>query len=169
MNPIHYAHWIHECLAFGCIWHLKLNEALPGREDAGRSNFPCRGILKFFCAWLIVMFPVVLGSEALYLLLVDDWSFGLKDPHTVGILTTIGFCLLVAQHLYRIVTLIALIRKKRFAVANARIYLTASLAMVVAFVIIVMDAWMILIPALAATVTWWLVLYQSKKVKAWES
>ena len=126
------------------------------------------GILKFFCAWLIVMFPVVLGSEAVYLLLVDDWSFGLKDPHTAGIITTIGFSLLVAQHVYRIVTIIALLLKKRLAVANARVYLTVSLAMAVAFVALVMDAWMILLPALAATVTWWLVLYLSKKVRAWE-
>src|SRR5512147_2939291 len=110
------------------------------------------GILKFFCVWLIVMSPVVLGSEALYLLLVDDWSLGLKDPHAAGILTTIGFCLLVAQHVYRIVTVVALLLKKKLAVANARIYLTVSLAMVVAFVALVMDAWMILLPALAAVV-----------------
>jgi hypothetical protein len=114
------------------------------------------------------MFPVVLGSEALYLFLVDDWSFGLKDPHAAGIVTTLGFSLLVAQHVYRIITIAALILKKRFAVVNARIYLTVSLAMAVAFVALVMDAWMILVPALAATVTWWLVLYLSKKVKAYE-
>jgi hypothetical protein len=133
------------------------------------KELPVPGILKLFSAWLIVMFPVVLGSEALYLLLVDDWSLGMKDPHAAGFLTTLGFFLLVVQHVYRIVTILALLLRKRFAIANARVYLTVSLAMVVAFVALVMDAWMILVPSLAATVTWWLVLYQSKKVRAFES
>ena len=125
-------------------------------------------VLRLFSAWLIVMLPVVLGSQAVYLLLVDDWSFGLKNVHAVSALTSIGVLILLLQHLYRVFTVIVLLLKRKFAVVNARIYLFVSIVILVVFMFVVQDAWMVLVPALAVTLTWWIVLLASKKVRAYE-
>jgi hypothetical protein len=126
------------------------------------------GVLRLFSAWLIVMLPVVLGSQAVYLLLVDDWSFGLKNVHAVSALTSLGVLILLVQHLYRVFTIVVLLLKKKFAMANARIYLFVSVAILVVFMFVVQDAWVVLVPALAVTLTWWLVLLVSKNVRAYE-
>ena len=131
-----------------------------------RSRVP--GVLKLFSAWLIVMLPVVLGSQAVYLVLVDDWSFGLKNVHAVSALTSLGVLILLLQHLYRVFTIVVLLAKRKFALANARIYLFVSIVMLVTFMIFVQDSWMFLVPALAVTLTWWLVLLLSKKLRAYE-
>jgi hypothetical protein len=55
------------------------------------------GVLRLFSAWLIVMLPVVIGSQAVYLLLVDHWSFGLKNVHVVSALTSLGVVVLLLQ------------------------------------------------------------------------
>jgi hypothetical protein len=126
------------------------------------------GILRLFSVWLIVMLPVVLGSQAVYLLLVDDWSFGLKNVHTVSALTSLGVLILLLQHLYRVFTIVVLLAKRKFGVANARVYLLVSVVILVTFMIFVQDSWMFLVPALAVTLTWWIVLLASKKVRAYE-
>jgi hypothetical protein len=126
------------------------------------------GVLRLFSAWLIVMLPVVLGSQAVYLLLVDDWSFGLKNVHAVSALISLGVLILLLQHLYRIFTIVVLLAKRKFAIANARIYLFVSIVILMVFMLLVQDAWMVLIPALAVTLTWWIVLLLSKKVRAYE-
>ena len=126
------------------------------------------GILRLFVAWLIVMLPVVLSSQAVYLLLVDDWSFGLKNVHAVSALTSAGVLFLLLQHLYRIFSIVVLLLKRKFAVANARIYVFMSVLILVVFMILVQDSWMFLVPALAVTLAWWIVLLASKKVRAYE-
>ena len=126
------------------------------------------GVLRLFIAWLIVMLPVVLGSQAVYLMLVDDWSFGLRNVHAVSALTSLGVLILLLQHLYRVFTIVVLLLKRKFAVANARIYLFVSILILVVFMFVVQDAWVVLVPALAVTITWWIVLLASKKVRAYE-
>ncbi len=125
------------------------------------------GVLRLFCVWLIVMLPIVMGSQAVYLLLVDDWSFGLKNVHAVSAFTSLSVLILLMQHGYRVFTIVVLLLKRRFAVANARIYLFVSAAILVVFMFVVRDAWVVLIPALLVTLTWWAVLSLSKKVRAY--
>jgi hypothetical protein len=138
------------------------------------------------------MFIAVLVMQLVYAMLVDDWSFGLKDRRIINMIAYSGIAMLAAQHIYRIATIVTIVRKARFAVANAKAYLIASFAVMVVLVTSSMvsftgsstklqthalgiqlqnvgQAFIILAVTLGMMLPWWLILAKSKKVKMFET
>ena len=145
--------------------------------------------LKLFCIYLSIMFVISMGLQLLYAVLVDDWTFGLRDSFVIKLLISLGLCIVGAQHIYRIFTIVSLLRKARFAVANARAYLVATFAVVAVFVSSTIvtfpqsttrngaiwesiqiqnlgQACVLIAIALVLMLPWWIVLRSSKKVRA---
>jgi hypothetical protein len=148
-----------------------IHEGTETQETAGRRvRLPVP--LRFFLAYLITILPVIVFAQSAYLLLSDDWSFGLRSAKSAALAGYALFSVLVGQHLYRVFTIVALVARLRFAVSNAKIYLIASFVMIMLFSIMLESATgagMALIPALGTTLPWWLYLSKSKRVRAFEN
>ena len=143
-------------------------------QSAGSQAGKLPRHLKLFCIYLFVMLAVVLIIQAVFALFVDDWSFGLKDPHIIALLRWTGVTIILAQHAYRVFTIVLLLRKSRRAASNAKTYLAASFAVVVFFALSsivyfppgaagiafqnVGQAVIVIGIALALMLPWWLVL-----------
>jgi hypothetical protein len=160
-----------------------------GMTEAKMHRLPVP--LTLFCVYLIAMLPVVVVIQSFSLLLSDDWTFGFADPLAARILGYSLFFILVAQHAFRLLTIIGLFLKRRCSLLNARIYLMSSFVMIVACALSMVvsipsanarvqfrveeltpgkikELGLILIPALCTALPWMLVLTKSQKVRVFE-
>ena len=144
-------------------------------------------LVRLFCIYLVIMLPVMVIVEFVYALLSDDWSFGFRNSHVSSALGYVLFFILAGQHMYRIFTIAALLRRAQFSVANAKAYLIVSFAVIVlcalSMAVSLSPSTRLLqfsldgmaLPggllgfALTILLAWWILLSTSEKVRAFEN